>query len=170
VELRAIVNLLKQDSARITILGPAGIGKTSLAATTLHHPTINVLYTRRFFVPCRSILVPEDLVSQIASHVGVEKSSGLSRKVIYYFRQSPRTLLILDNFETIWESLLTRAEVEEFLSLLSDIGHLGILVRPPYLLNVPLIQPPSDHDARRRTTGQSEMDASFPSAFEAIVG
>ncbi|KAF8164115.1 P-loop containing nucleoside triphosphate hydrolase protein [Mycena galopus ATCC 62051] len=160
VELQAIVNILKQDSARITILGPAGIGKTSLAVTTLHHPTINVLYTRRFFVPCDSIVIPEDLVSQIASHVGVEKSASLSRKVIYYFRQSPRTLLILDNFETIWESLLTRAEVEEFLSLLSDIGHLGILItmrgaeRPskvkwthPFL---PPLKPLSD-DAAMRT-------------------
>ncbi|KAJ7090638.1 hypothetical protein C8R44DRAFT_750873 [Mycena epipterygia] len=37
LELQAVVDILKQDSARIAILGPGGMGKTSLAIAALHH-------------------------------------------------------------------------------------------------------------------------------------
>jgi hypothetical protein len=67
-------------------------------------------------------------MSAIADHIGVEKGTRLSRKVVVYFTHAAPSLLILDNLETPWEPLLSRPEVEEFLSLLADIPHLGILV------------------------------------------
>ncbi|KAK6969189.1 hypothetical protein R3P38DRAFT_3243801 [Favolaschia claudopus] len=41
---------------------------------------------------------------------------------------SSTTLLVLDNFETPWERSSGREEVEEFLSLLTDISQLALLI------------------------------------------
>lgn len=38
------------------------------------------------------------------------------------------SVLVLDNFETPWEPIETRGEAEEFLSLLSGVEHLDIIV------------------------------------------
>ncbi|KAJ7918254.1 hypothetical protein B0H13DRAFT_1607574, partial [Mycena leptocephala] len=68
-------------------------------------------------------------------------------------------LLVMDNLETVWEPLDSRGGVEEFLSLLTDIQHLALIItmrgaeRPgkvrwtrPFLLP---LQPLSDEAARK---------------------
>jgi hypothetical protein len=40
----------------------------------------------------------------------------------------PRSLLILDNLETVWEPQESRADIEEFLSLITDVEHLALMV------------------------------------------
>ncbi|KAJ7828300.1 hypothetical protein B0H13DRAFT_2437946 [Mycena leptocephala] len=56
-------------------------------------------------------------------------SRQLSRAIIRHFLDSGPAILILDNMETPWEPVSTRANVEEFLCLLTDISHLALLVR-----------------------------------------
>ncbi|KAJ7095540.1 hypothetical protein C8R44DRAFT_950963, partial [Mycena epipterygia] len=123
-----VANILAQDSARVIILGPGGIGKTSLAAAALHQPDVLAKYSCRYFVPCHSSATCADLLSSIASHVGLEDGSNLGKKIAQHFSHSPASLLVLDNFETAWEAATSRSEVEAFLSLLADIPHLGLLI------------------------------------------
>jgi hypothetical protein len=78
-------------------------------------------------VPCHSTSSCSDLVSSVASHIGLDKSPNLTRKVARYLTQRPKSLLILDNFETPWEPNASRSEVEEFLSLLADVSNLAIV-------------------------------------------
>ncbi|KAJ7265227.1 hypothetical protein C8J57DRAFT_1069411 [Mycena rebaudengoi] len=52
----------------------------------------------------------------------------MTKKIVHYFAHAPPSLLVLDNLETPWESLASHFEVEEFLSLLTDIPHLGLMV------------------------------------------
>jgi hypothetical protein len=127
-ELVQIVDLLSQYSARIVILGPGGIGKTSLAQAALHHPKVSTKYSDRYFVPCHSSLTCADLISTVCSHVGLKNERGTSRELMQHFKCSGASLLILDNLETTWESMLFRPEVENFLSLLADIPQLALLV------------------------------------------
>lgn len=127
-EVEQVGNILAQDAARIIILGPGGIGKTSLAAAALHQPGVLAKYFCRYFVPCHSSATCADLLSSIASHVGLEDGSNLGKKIARHFSHSPSSLLILDNFETAWEAATSRSEVETFLALLADIPHLGLLV------------------------------------------
>ncbi|KAJ7286807.1 P-loop containing nucleoside triphosphate hydrolase protein, partial [Mycena rebaudengoi] len=127
-ELQDTIKILVQDSARIAILGTGGIGKTSLATAALHDSQIEAKYSRSYFVPCHSSSTCTQLVSAVADHIGVEKGSNLAQKIVHYLNQSPPSLLVLDNLETPWESISSQSEVEEFLSLLTDVAHLGLMI------------------------------------------
>ncbi|KAJ7242676.1 P-loop containing nucleoside triphosphate hydrolase protein, partial [Mycena rebaudengoi] len=127
-ELQDVVNVLVQDSAHIAILGAGGMGKTSLATAALHNPQVEAKYTQRYFVPCHSSPTCTELAATIADHIGLEKGSSMTKKVAHHFAHAPSSLLILNNLETPWESLSSRSEVEEFLSLLTDVPHLGLMI------------------------------------------
>ncbi|KAJ7695872.1 hypothetical protein B0H16DRAFT_1706483 [Mycena metata] len=51
----------------------------------------------------------------------------LTQAVLYHLSEGSPTLLILDNLETVWEPAESRKEVEEFLSLLTDITSLVLM-------------------------------------------
>ncbi|KAJ7257680.1 P-loop containing nucleoside triphosphate hydrolase protein, partial [Mycena rebaudengoi] len=126
-ELREVVHLLKVESPRIAILGPGGMGKTSLAQAALHHADIAAKYSERYFVPCHSSITHTDLVSAISTHIGFESAQN-SQVILEYFSSTPSSLLILDNFETTWEPISTRTQVEELLSLLAGVPHLALMI------------------------------------------
>ncbi|KAJ7241383.1 hypothetical protein C8J57DRAFT_1477758 [Mycena rebaudengoi] len=91
-ELREMVDLLETDSPRIVILGPGGIGKTSLAQAALHHVDVAAKYSERYFVPCHSSITDTDLVSAISAHIGFEsaQSSQMSTCWVLDLQQMPK--------------------------------------------------------------------------------
>ncbi|KAJ6596177.1 hypothetical protein DFH09DRAFT_128565 [Mycena vulgaris] len=127
-ELNEIVASLGRDSARIAILGTGGIGKTSLARAALHHPQISARFSQRLFVPCDSATSSSDLAALVASHLGLNAERDPTKSIVRYFLGVPSCLLVFDNFETPWEPLESRAAVEDFLSVLSDISHLALII------------------------------------------
>ncbi|KAJ7286758.1 P-loop containing nucleoside triphosphate hydrolase protein [Mycena rebaudengoi] len=127
-ELQDVVNILIQDSARIAIIGAGGMGKTSLATAALHHQQVEAKYSHRYFVPCHSSPTCTELVTTIADHIGLENGSNMPKRVAHFFANASPSLLVLDNLETCWESLASRSKVEEFLSLLTDALHLGVMI------------------------------------------
>lgn len=128
-ELVDILHLFVQETPRIAILGPGGIGKTSLAKAVLHNPEITGRYGQHcFFVACDSALTITDLVALIGAHIGLQRQKDLTKPVLRYFSSHPDCLLVLDNLETLWEPTESRGEVEELLSLLTDVQHLALMV------------------------------------------
>ncbi|KAJ7824511.1 hypothetical protein B0H14DRAFT_3145662 [Mycena olivaceomarginata] len=124
-ELTLIATALQIQPVHLAILGPGGMGKTTLAVTALHHTEVVSKYEQRHFVSCESAFENSRLVNIIAAHLRLEPSKHLSTAITTHFRNCGTTLLVLDNLETVWEEAESRAEVEELLSLLSEITMRG---------------------------------------------
>ncbi|KAJ7137389.1 P-loop containing nucleoside triphosphate hydrolase protein [Mycena crocata] len=128
-ELRGLVAILLQDGGRAAILGPGGIGKTTLARAAVHQVDVAEKYCRRYWVSCESASTVGDLVSAVALGLGIDAyGGGLSKAVIRSLSATGPCLLVLDNFETPWESGQSRSQAEAFLALVADILHVTLLI------------------------------------------
>jgi Cdc6-like AAA superfamily ATPase len=128
-ELSDILHLFSQGTPRIAILGAGGMGKTSLARAVIHHTEITERYNQhRFFIACESAATQVELAALIGAHIGLKPGRDLTHPVIQYLSSSSDSLLILDNLETLWEPAESRGNIEGFLSLLTDVDHLALVV------------------------------------------
>jgi hypothetical protein len=114
------------------------MGKTTLALAALHHPTIVEKYAFKYFISCESANTHADMVTTIGLHLGLEPSRQLAKAIVHHFVQCNSCLLLLDNLETPWEPLESRGQVEDFLSLLTDIPSLALLVSQDPILSLSL--------------------------------
>ncbi|KAJ6592281.1 hypothetical protein DFH09DRAFT_1273376 [Mycena vulgaris] len=128
-EVSDILGLFVQKTPRVSILGAGGMGKTSLTRAVLHHPTVTGKYGQnRFFVACDSSSSKDELLILIGAHLGLKPKKNLTKVILHHFNTNPPSLLILDNLETLWELMEIRRDIEEFLSMLTDIQHLALII------------------------------------------
>ncbi|KAJ7907775.1 hypothetical protein B0H13DRAFT_2499871 [Mycena leptocephala] len=119
-ELSKILQLFSQGTPRIAILGAGGMGKTSLAELSF--------IIQKLLRDIISIATQVELAALIGAHVGLKPGKDLTQQVIQYFSSSSDSVLILDNLETLWEPAESRGKIEEFLSLLTGVDHLALLI------------------------------------------
>ncbi|KAF8205279.1 hypothetical protein K438DRAFT_1818879 [Mycena galopus ATCC 62051] len=127
-ELNHILKLISQQSPRIAILGGGGMGKTSLARAVLHHPDISSRFENKFFISAEAATTSIELAALVGLHVGLNPGQDLTNPLVEYFSRKKSCLVILDNLETVWEPIQSQAGVEEFLSLLTGIEHLALVI------------------------------------------
>ncbi|KAJ6474914.1 hypothetical protein C8R45DRAFT_935450 [Mycena sanguinolenta] len=70
----------------------------------------------------------DSLAALIGLHIGLNPGKDLTKPVVQYFSKQPSCLLVLGNLETVWEPIQSRSSVEEFLSLLTDIKDLTLII------------------------------------------
>ncbi|KAJ7741658.1 hypothetical protein B0H16DRAFT_1564798 [Mycena metata] len=128
-ELIDILGHFSQGTPRIAILGAGGMGKTSLAKAILHHTEITTRYGQyRFFVTTDSVTNAVELAAQIGAHMGLKPATDPIQPLIQHLSTGPPCLLILDNLETGWEPSESRKEVENLLSLVTQVAHVAVMI------------------------------------------
>ncbi|KAJ7609338.1 hypothetical protein DFH06DRAFT_1148458 [Mycena polygramma] len=128
-EVSDILQLFKQGALKIAILGAGGMGKTTVATAILHHTGSTARFDQhRHFVACDSATTKVELAALIAVHLGLKPGKDLTGAVVQHICSGPPSLLILDNLETVWEPMESCHAVKEFLSLLTDVKHLALMV------------------------------------------
>ncbi|HVR99111.1 MAG TPA: tetratricopeptide repeat protein [Thermoanaerobaculia bacterium] len=119
-EMRELVNsILSTPPLPVPVLGPPGMGKSTLTQAALHDHTVNERFgKRRYFVRCERATTRDALASEIAITLGLEPGPNTEARLLQELERAP-ALLVLDNTETPWERDTTA--VEELLALLGAI-------------------------------------------------
>ncbi|KAJ7046593.1 hypothetical protein C8F04DRAFT_1061030 [Mycena alexandri] len=126
----AVTTVLATAPGRVAILGAAGIGKTSVASKVLFDPRVVECFgDRRYFISCDAAGGKEDLLTSIAGPLGLQ-GSKLQKKILDALGDPEhRSVLVLDNFESPWESsTASKKEVEGFLASLCALDTLAVVI------------------------------------------
>lgn len=121
--LKDIIKTLLEDKVcAIPILGPGGIGKSTVSRAALHAPRVVQRFgERRYFVRCETSQTAEVLVAMTARALGVPPGPLLQERLLAELGRE-RTLLVLDNLETPWW-----ADEEGTETFLEKLGALPLL-------------------------------------------
>jgi tetratricopeptide (TPR) repeat protein len=125
--------ICEEQTSRACILGPGGMGKTSLALAVVQSSVVQSKYapSHRFWVPCIEAASTSLFLQllYINLRIGLDTKNTLEDILSELNRSKAPRLILLDNFETPWNMLDgTRKEVSNILFQLSQLDHVALLV------------------------------------------
>jgi len=127
----AVGLLLNASTARLAVLGAGGMGKTSVAVAIIQDDRIiDHFEEERLFLSCEALSDADSLVIALATLLDVKPSTDLQTSVLSHLKASPRTLLVLDNLETVWlvDDTAKVLDVDDLLSKLAKIPTLSLII------------------------------------------
>ncbi|KAJ6513859.1 hypothetical protein C8R47DRAFT_622709 [Mycena vitilis] len=125
-----VSTLIAPKPGRVAILGAAGIGKTSVASMVLFDSRVVEHFgDHRVSISCDGAGGQDELLTAIAGPLGLQ-GDKLQKKIIEALGSSEHmSLIVLDNFESPWESNATsKKEVESFLASLCALDSLAVVI------------------------------------------
>jgi len=122
--------LVAHVTARLAILGPGGMGKTTVALALLYEPRVMLEYgIRRFFISCEALVDADGIVVSLAKLLELPISKDLLTAVVAFLNRGPRAAIVLDNLETVWlAGGAPVAAVDELLGQLAQIPTLSLII------------------------------------------
>jgi tetratricopeptide (TPR) repeat protein len=117
--------LVKEETVHVCLLGPGGMGKTSVSLAVVELPLIKKRFPGRncVWVPCieatSASLLLEILYIQL--QVAGDKQVTLEKIISHLNALNQRSLILLDNFETPWNApgVGTQKQIEDILRQLA---------------------------------------------------
>ncbi|HEU4881231.1 MAG TPA: tetratricopeptide repeat protein [Longimicrobium sp.] len=120
-----IATLLADEPEPISILGPAGIGKSTITLVALNDPRVAERYgARRYFIRCDAVRTREAFAAAVATALGLPIGPQVEVAVLTELASGPAALAI-DNAETPWEADTLR--VEELFAQLTAVPGLALV-------------------------------------------
>ncbi|TDL20578.1 hypothetical protein BD410DRAFT_772550 [Rickenella mellea] len=122
--------ILTHSPAKLAVLGPGGIGKTTVAAAIFHNKQIVEKFgEHRAFVSCEPLISAQSLLETLCRTFELSvQNSTLLKALMFFLESSPCTLLVLDNLETLWDADDECDNVQTLLKNLSSLNGLTLIV------------------------------------------
>ncbi len=122
---RLTATILREPAASAVLLGPAGIGKSTLTLAAMNRPSVVARFgERRWFVRLDTAKSAEAAVGLVAAALGITPR-GLPLPEVRAFLANAPGVLALDNLETPWEG--ERGLTETLLGELAGTEGLALL-------------------------------------------
>ncbi|KAI0040577.1 TPR-like protein [Auriscalpium vulgare] len=118
--------------ARISIMGPGGIGKTSLALTILHDDAITQVFKDKiYFVSCEYCTSLDTLVANLCSVLICDSyETSISEEImLQHLEEQSNCLLCLDNFESVWDcNAAEKHAIEAFIAKIASLSSVTLII------------------------------------------
>jgi len=127
--------LLQEETSRVCILGPGGMGKTSVSLAVVESPSIKERFPggNLVWVPCieaaSATLLLEILYIQLQVVEDGDKQITLEKIISELKTSNEPRLILLDNFETPWNAPGgAQKQIGDILRRLAMLSHVAILI------------------------------------------
>jgi hypothetical protein len=125
--------VVQTEQMRFALLGPGGIGKTSTVLHVMHQQSVvNHYGMRRYFVCCDATTSPETLAALILRSLRVSVMRHGEENILEVMHQSlshmERTLLVLDNFETLLDAGSSPNRVGDLLQRIVNAESVSLII------------------------------------------
>ncbi|KAK0499402.1 hypothetical protein EDD18DRAFT_1281590 [Armillaria luteobubalina] len=127
---KGVANLLAKSPDPIIIMGFGGMGKTSLALKILHDKDVQAKYEAyRYFISCDIVCSVDFTVESLLHAVMKLMNLDLTHDAVKQLHTvSKPTILVFDNFETLWDQSGDQYSIQMLLAQLNSVIQITLMI------------------------------------------